>query len=316
MYKQPTLLQKCTSNRVKGEKLEKTPAKIRKINSSDREDILEISSKIWGGHDYLPSVIDEWLTNPKCHTYGVEADGRIVAVGNLRLVDRGKTGWMEGLRVHVDYRRKGYANTLTQHFLSLGETLKVKRLRYTTGGNNRASIKLAKMAGFNRLFKMSVLWHENLKAIADMLHIRTTLRETTLSEANEVYRTNPDLVPHSILMYDWKALDETFSGFKEIGKDHKFYVRKKTDTLKSFSFGHARRDPESQWWSFTIYASDTNEFAAHFRNHLKIASDMGFNVTVCTTPKQFEEAFKAQKVPKLGWKMQLFMFEKQMKQKT
>jgi len=118
--------------------LEKTPAKVRKINSSDLKDILEISSKIWGGHDYLPSVIDEWLTDPKCHTYGVEADGRIVAVGNLRLVDRGKTGWMEGLRVHVDYRRKGYADMLTQHFISLGETLKVKRLRYTTGGNNRA----------------------------------------------------------------------------------------------------------------------------------------------------------------------------------
>jgi hypothetical protein len=72
--------------------LEKTSAKIRKINSSDLKDILEISSKIWGGHDYLPSVINEWLTDPKCHTYGVETDGRIVAVGNLRLVDRGKTG--------------------------------------------------------------------------------------------------------------------------------------------------------------------------------------------------------------------------------
>lgn len=293
--------------------MEKTPAKIRKITSSDLKDILEISSKIWGGHDYLPSVIDEWLTDPKCHTYGVETDGRIVAVGNLRLVDRGKTGWMEGLRVHVDYRRKGYADMLTQHFISLGETLKVKRLRYTTGGNNRASIKLAKTAGLKRLFKMSVFWHENLKTIEDTTHIRTTVREATPSEANEIHKTNPDLVPHNILIYDWKAVEGTHAGFKEVGKDHKFYVRKKADELKSFSLGHARRDPESQWWSFTIYASDTNEFAAHFKNHLKIALDKGFNATVCTAPTQFEKVFKEQKVPKLRWKMQLIMFEKQRK---
>ena len=294
--------------------MKNAPAKVRKIHSSDREDILEISSKIWGGHDYLPSVIDEWLADPKCHTYGVEADDRIVAVGNLRLVDRGKTGWMEGLRVHVDYRRKGYADMLTQHLLSLGETLKVKRLRYTTGGNNRASIKLARMAGFNRLFKMSVFWHENLKTIAETAHIRTTVRETTPSEANEIPRANPDLIPHGILIYDWKALDGTFTGFKEIGKDHKFYVRKNPDTLKSFSLGHARREPETQWWSFTIYASDRNEFVAHFKNHLKIALDMSLNATVCTMQTQFEKAFEAQKVPKLRWKMRLLLFEKQMKQ--
>ena len=290
--------------------MKKAKAIIRKVLPPDREDILEISSKIWGGHDYLPSVIDEWLTDPKCHTYGVETDGRIVAVGNLRLVDRGKTGWMEGLRVHVDYRRKGYADMLTRHFLSLGENLKVKRLRYTTGGNNRASIKLAKMAGFNRLFKMSVFWHENLKAIAETAHIRTTVREATPSEANEIHKTNSDLVPHNILIYDWKAVEGTSAGFKEIGKDHKFYVRKKADEPESFSLGHARRDPESQWWSFTIYASNTNEFAAHFKNHLKIALDKGFNATVCTAPIQFK-IFKEQKVPKLGWKMQLIMFEKQ-----
>jgi len=296
--------------------LEKTPAKIRKINSSDLKDILEISSKIWGGHDYLPSVINEWLTDPKCHTYGVEADGRIVAIGNLRLVDNKKTGWMEGLRVHVDYRRKGYAEMLTKQFLTLGQTLKVERLRYTTGGNNRASIKLAKMTGFKRLFKMSVFWHENLKTIADTAHIRTTVREATSSETNEIHRSSPDLVPSKILIYDWKAVEGTRTGFKEIGKDHKFYVRKNKDNLNSFSLGHARRDPGSKWWSFTIYASDTNGFVAHFKNHLKIALDEGFNATVCTAPSQFEKAFEAKKVPKLRWKMQLIMFEKQVKQRT
>jgi GNAT superfamily N-acetyltransferase len=292
--------------------LEEDPARVRRILVSDRDDILEISSKIWGGHDYLPSAIDEWLADPTCHTYGVEAEGHIVAIGNLRLVDRGKTGWMEGLRVHADHRKKGYAKMLTQHFLSLGEDLGVKRLRYTTGSNNRASIKLANMAGFKQLFKMGIFWHENLKAIVKTTRIRTTVRETTVSEVKEIQENNPDLVPNNVLIYDWKAVEGTVAGLRQIGKDHMFYVRNNTEDPKSFSFGHARIDLESKLWSFTFYGSDAREFAAHFKNHLKMALEIGLDATVCTASTRFEKAFKTQHMPRPRWKMQLMMFEKQM----
>ena len=286
------------------------PLKIRRILKSDRGDILEISSKIWSGHDYLPSVIDEWLADPTCHTYGVEVEGRLVAIGNLRLVDRGKTGWMEGLRVHADHRKKGYAKMLTQHFLRIGEDLGVKRLRYTTGSNNRASIKLANMAGFKQLFRMGIFWHENLKATSKNAHVRTTVREATASEIKEIQENNPDLVPQSVLIYDWKAVEGTASGMRQIGKDHRFYVRKNTEDPKSFSFGHAREDMESRWWSFTIYSSNAREFAAHFKNHLKMALEIGLDATVCTVSTQFEKAFKTQHMPRPRWNLQLILFEK------
>ena len=290
--------------------MKEDPPEVRRILKSDRDDILEISSKIWGGHDYLPSVIDEWLADPTCHTYGVEAEGHIVAIGNLRLVDRGKTGWMEGLRVHADHRKKGYAKMLTQHFLRIGEDLGVKRLRYTTGSNNRASIKLANMAGFKQFFRMGIFWNENLKATSKNVHVRTTVREATASEIKEIQENNPDLVPQSVLIYDWKAVEGTVAGLRKIGKDHRFYVRKNIEDPKSFSFGHAREDMESRWWSFTIYSSNAREFAAHFRNHLKMALEIGLDATVCTASTQFEKAFKTRHMPKPIRKMQLIMFEK------
>lgn len=264
----------------------------------------------------MPSVIDEWLANPKCHTYGVETDGRIVAVGNLRLVDRGKTGWMEGLRVHPEYRKKGYADMLTQHFLSIGETLKVKQLRYSTGGNNRASLKLAKKAGFKRLFKMSAFWYDKLDENAKTSRTRTAITEITLSEAKDIFEANPNLIPHGILVYDWKAVDATLLGFREIGKDHTFYANKKTDRLQSFSFGHTRKEVEGGRWSFTIYAPNQNRFLAHFKHHTNTALSMNLNATVCTGQTQFEIILKELKVPKLRWKMQLILLEKQVKQNT
>jgi GNAT superfamily N-acetyltransferase len=290
--------------------LKEDPPEVRRILKSDRDDILEISGKIWGGHDYLPSVIDEWLADPTCHTYGVEAEGHIVAIGNLRLVDRGKTGWMEGLRVHADHRKKGYAKMLTQHFLRIGGDLGVKRFRYTTGSNNRASIRLANMAGFKQLFKTSVIWHENLKATLRTTRTRITVREATALEVKEIQENNPDLVPQGILIYDWKAVEGTAAGLRQIGKDHRFYVRKNTEDPKSFSFGQAREDMESKWWSFTIYSANVREFAAHFKNHLKMALEIGLDATVCTASTQLEKAFKTQHMPRPRRKMQLIMFEK------
>jgi N-acetylglutamate synthase-like GNAT family acetyltransferase len=295
----------------------KASALIRKVVASDREDIAGISSKIWGGHDYLPSVIDEWLASPKCHTYGVEADGRIVAIGNLRLVDRNKTGWMEGLRVHPDYRRKGYADMLTQRFLSLGKALNVQRLRYTTGGNNRASLKLAKKAGFKRLFKMNAVWHEDLNVASTSADTHTKTKEATSLEAFELSRTCSSLFPHNVLIYDWKAVDNTLQGFREVGRDHAFYFTKRRGTLTAFSFGHARPEPEHGRWSFTVYASDEEGFLTHFQHHMNTALSKDLNATVCTCQTQFENTLKEpEELPKSGWKIQLILFEKQMKQES
>jgi ribosomal protein S18 acetylase RimI-like enzyme len=286
-------------------------AVIRMVRASDREDVLEISSKVWGGHDYLPSVFDEWLRNQKCHTYGVEVDGRIVAVANLRLVDGKKTGWMEGLRVHPDYRKRGYADMLTRYFVSLGEELKVQRLRYTTGGNNRASVKLAKKAGFMRLFKLSAFWYDGLNVTARLKLPSRVIAEASPQEAYKLLGTCLSLVPCDILVYDWKAVDGTLRGFKEVAKDHAFYISKRKGKLTALSFGHARPESDGTRWSFTVYASDVDSFLQHFHKHMNTALYMGLNATVCTCETRFENTLKEHEgLPKYRWKIQLILFEK------
>ena len=106
--------------------------RIRKVLTSDLDEILEISQHIWEGHDYLPFVIKDWLKDPNSHTYGIDVNNRIVAVANLRVIEEGRTGWMEGLRVHPDHTGKGYANILTEHIIKKAKTLNVHRIRYTT----------------------------------------------------------------------------------------------------------------------------------------------------------------------------------------
>ena len=263
-------------------------ATVRKLRKSDRNDIMEISHHIWEGHDYLSSVVDQWLQDQNSNFYGVEVDGHVVAVGNLRLVEGGRTGWMEGLRVHPEYRGRGLANDITRHIVGRAEHLGVGRLRYTTSDENVASLKLAKMAGFSKILRMAVSWHDKLKQIpapADYPPVTKRIPET----ACDLLKTNVHIIPRGILIYDWKALDSTRKSLEEIGKTHTFYIALKRRKVDSLSIGCRGQTPNEPYWSFTIYATDSNGFLSQLSHSVAMALKHGVNVIMCTFEARFEK---------------------------
>ena len=264
--------------------------KIRKLRPSDRDDVMEISRHVWEGHDYLPSVFESWLNDENSHFYGVEQDGRVVAVANLRLLEGGRTGWMEGLRVHPDYRGKGYANEMTRFLVRKAEDFGIERLRYTTGDNNAASLKLASMAGFQRLLEKTVFWCVKPKK-ASVVRAYLPIEEWKPENAFELLKTNPNLVLHGVLVYDWKAVDSVPENFREIGRDHKFFVALKDGKLDSMSFGHSRKDLEKTW-GFTVYAGDSESFLAQLSFNMGRALEAGAEWVMGTFGREFEEKLR------------------------
>jgi N-acetylglutamate synthase-like GNAT family acetyltransferase len=287
-------------------------ATIRKLRNSDREDIMEISRHIWEGHDYLSSVVDKWLRDPNSHFYGVEVEGHVVAVGNIRLVEDGRTGWMEGLRVHPEYRGRGFANDITQHIVRKAEHLGVERLRYTTSDENVASLKLAKMAGFSRILRMAVLWHHNPKSISTPADY-PSIQKRSPRRACELLRTNPRIVPHGILFYDWKALDDTCQNLEEIGKTHGFYIALKRRRVDSLSLGRRGQEPNEPFWSFTIYATDSFGFLSQLSHNVATALKSGLSSIACTFETRFEKTVDTLKLgSEEHEKTHLVLLEKQM----
>ena len=263
-------------------------ATVRRLRDSDRSDVIEISSHIWEGHDYLPSVVDEWLRDPNSRFYGVEVKGRVVGVGRVRLVEYGRIGWMEGLRVHPDYRGRGFANDLTRSIIREGERLGVERLRYTTSDENRASVKLAKMAGFSRIVRMAVSWHHNIKEVStstDYPPIRKLGPATTCG----LLETNPHILPRGMLIYEWKALDNTCFNVREVGKNHSFYVALKGGRLDSLSISPSGKEPNESYWGFAAYAVDSSGFLGQFSHNVAIALKHGVSSVACTFETKFEK---------------------------
>jgi len=261
---------------------------VRRLQSSDRDDVIEISSHIWEGHDYLPSVVDEWLHDSNSCFYGVEVDGHIVAVGRVRLVENGRIGWMEGLRVHPEYRGRGFANDLTRTIVREGEHLGVERLRYTTSDENKASVKLAKMAGFSRILRMTVSWQHKVKQIPTPTDY-APICKLSPKRTCDLLRSSLNILPHEMLIYEWKALDSTCPDVKEVGKNHSFYGALKKDRLDSLSISPSVKELNESYWAFTVCAADSCGFLAQFSHNTASALKQGLNSIVTTFDPRFEK---------------------------
>lgn len=246
---------------------------IRRLRESDKDDIIEISRNTWDGHDYVPNFFDSWLKDMDSHPVGIEDDGHIIALANLRVVDDGKTGWMEALRVHPSYRGKGLATILTQHVVQLAMNIPVKHIRYTTAASNKTSLHLAETVGMKRKFTLAGYWQENPSEIS----WRSSNKPIFKTTATDVYQSLIDarLLPFNIIICDWKALDATPEGLAKVDSISRFWIQKQAGKVTSFSLSLDHDDVSDQQWTFTIYAKDVSGFLDHLSHHVNMASETG-----------------------------------------
>lgn len=122
---------------------------IREARAEDKPFIEEIAKLTWEGEDYLARVFESWIRDG--NFYVLEFDGRVIGTAKLTLLPD-KVGWLEGLRVHPDYRGRGFGRMLHNFMLQKGEELAkegiINALEFSTYFLNKESIAMAKKDGF------------------------------------------------------------------------------------------------------------------------------------------------------------------------
>jgi ribosomal protein S18 acetylase RimI-like enzyme len=135
---------------------------IRPFRKSDKPLVLDISRRTWGGHDHLLPVFNKMVADPGCRLQVVEYHKKIIAFGIVRIIENDRTGWMEGLRVHPHYKRRGLAVAITKYNSNLAASFGVKRLRLLMEVENNISQKLPRKIGMSKRLTMNYLWKENI----------------------------------------------------------------------------------------------------------------------------------------------------------
>ena len=128
---------------------------VREAKPSDKKPLMDFVTKTWGGHDYVPSVWDEWLRDKGGKMFVVEVDGKQVGMNRVRLLKDG-TGWLEGVRIHPDFRGKGLASLLGEKSMKYASNLGVSTFRLTSSSRNRAAHRQVAKMGFSEVARFDV----------------------------------------------------------------------------------------------------------------------------------------------------------------
>jgi GNAT superfamily N-acetyltransferase len=121
---------------------------IRPMRPADRARVMELTRDVWDGHDYVPRVFDDWVSDSASAFQAIELDGIIVGLQRLRPYATGLL-WYEGLRVASSHRRQGLARYMLQSAIDQAREQNFREIRLATG--NPAAAKLFEEAGFVRL---------------------------------------------------------------------------------------------------------------------------------------------------------------------
>ena len=114
---------------------------IRNAYDADKPYVLDFCKNTFSWGDYISDVWERWKS--KGHLYVIEEDGKIVGVYNLSYSE--SQTWIEGMRIHPDYRRRGLAKKMLYHAESIS---KVKLFRLIIESQNLPSLQLAGSLGY------------------------------------------------------------------------------------------------------------------------------------------------------------------------
>lgn len=281
---------------------------IREFRESDIPELLEIAKTTWEGHDHLPGMLKQWMSDSNCYPYVMEMNGRVVSVANLKLMDQGKTGWMEGLRVHPDFREQGLAAIMTNHLVDIANEMKIPKIRLVTATENPAPRKLAESVEMSIIGQYSVFWkgwRRNFK----WTHDSDVVKSINASDILEFGQAHPKLLPNGTLIHHWDVFDLTTENVEVISSTAEFWFGEGSSPSLSSGFQHETRyGPE---WCFTIYATTPEAFLSNLSVHLNHARDLEIKLLMCIHPPVFEEQYQNVKwLKRRNHGIQLLLFER------
>ncbi len=171
----------------------------------DKQAILAIAAQTWEGDDYIPEVVDDWLSAHEARLIVAVLDERVVGLARY---DRTFPGyaWFEGLRTDPSYQGRGIARALTGYLVGLAEADGVDRIGLSTYFDNAASQRVSAAFGFGRVagFAACSAEAQALRPLAERSPaVETVPVDEALAfvEASDALAAGRGFLPHSWRFY-------------------------------------------------------------------------------------------------------------------
>lgn len=129
---------------------------VRRAIASDRPRILEISSLIWAGEDYVPELLDSWFTDREGGLVVATLDDQVISFAHRTWLRPG-IAWFEGIRTDPSFQGRGAGKAITQYLIRDAREDGASHIELSTYIDNEASIYIIESCGFQRVGTFSYL---------------------------------------------------------------------------------------------------------------------------------------------------------------
>lgn len=121
--------------------------KIRPAKRSDKQEILSFCVNTFRWGDYIDRVWDYWFKSGRLLV--VEEGGRKIGMSHVTLCPDGRGMWLEGVRVHPEYRRSRIATRLLEKMIEYGRQKGARQAAAIVDVTNVASQRMMEKNGFS-----------------------------------------------------------------------------------------------------------------------------------------------------------------------
>jgi GNAT superfamily N-acetyltransferase len=195
--------------------------KIRHAAKSDKEEVLRFCVNTFEWGDYIDQAWDFWYSDRSGVLLVAEADEgynmqsrkqrSVIAVSHASLCPNNKNVWLEGIRVHPNFRRRSVATQLLNTMISYGKEQGAEEASAMVAGNNIASQLMMESNGFVVISKWSYYSINKIPKRVDKVKLRSkfaTFEETetvrNYLRRSEVYKSSGKTYVNS---WRWYSLD-------------------------------------------------------------------------------------------------------------
>jgi N-acetylglutamate synthase-like GNAT family acetyltransferase len=129
--------------------------RIRPARKSDKDEILSFCLNTFSWGDYIDRVWDYWYLEEHGQLFVVESDGKKkkIATSHVAICPDGNTIWLEGVRVHPNYRRSYIATALISKMMEYGRWKGAQQAFAIVDRTNFSSRRMMEKNGFKVVSK-------------------------------------------------------------------------------------------------------------------------------------------------------------------
>ncbi len=153
---------------------------VRPARADDRQAVLAFCQNTFSWGDYVPEIWDTWLADTRGQLLVGQLDRQLVGLLHIAFLDTG-VAWMEGMRVHPDFRRQGVGSALDASARTHARERGAVVARLVTGVKNIPAQKSLAVEGYARIAHFNE-WEAKPQNKVDLARVATPSDAPALME--------------------------------------------------------------------------------------------------------------------------------------